>query len=80
VLSVTTVFLVFSVVQTVALAALGLYTENRLGESLLALVPIMIMLQIGTRLTQGLSRRAFDLIILAVLIASGARLVYGALT
>jgi uncharacterized membrane protein YfcA len=80
VLSVTTVFLVFSVVQTVALAALGLYTENRLGESLLALVPIMIMLQIGARLTQGLSRRAFDLIILAVLIASGARLVYGALT
>jgi uncharacterized membrane protein YfcA len=79
VLSVTTVFLVFSVVQTVALAALGLYTESRVGESFLALVPIMIMLQIGTRLTHGLSRRAFDLVILAVLIASGARLVYGAL-
>jgi uncharacterized protein len=80
VLSVATVFLVFSVVQTAALTILGLYTESRLGESLLALVPIMIMLPIGTRLTHGLSRRAFDLMILAVLVASGARLVYGALT
>jgi uncharacterized membrane protein YfcA len=80
VLSVTTMFLVFSIVQTVALAILGLYTEARLGESILALVPIMITIQIGTRVTHGLSRRAFDLMILAVLIASGARLVYGALT
>jgi uncharacterized membrane protein YfcA len=80
VLSVTTVFLVFSVVQIAAFTILGLYTEDRLAESLLALVPIMIMLQIGTRVTQGLSRRAFDLMILAVLIGSGARLVYGALT
>ena len=79
VLSVSTVFLVFSVVQTAAFTILGLYTEARLVESLLALVPIMIMIEMGTRLTQGLSRRAFDLIILAVLIASGARLVYGAL-
>jgi uncharacterized protein len=79
VLSVTTMFLVFSIVQTAALTILGLYTERRLGESLLALVPIMITLQIGTRLTHALSRRAFDLMILAVLIASGARLVYGAL-
>jgi uncharacterized protein len=79
VLSVTTIFLVFSIVQTVAFTILGLYTESRLGESLLALVPIMIMLEIGTRLTQGMSRRAFDLMILAVLVASGARLVYGAL-
>jgi hypothetical protein len=39
----------------------------------------MIMLEIGTRLTQGMSRRAFDLMILVVLIGSGARLVYGAL-
>ena len=78
VLSVATVFLVFSVVQTTAFTILGLYTESRLGQSLLALVPIMIMLEVGTRLTQGMSRSAFDLMILAVLIASGARLVYGA--
>jgi uncharacterized membrane protein YfcA len=79
VLTVTTIFLVFSLVQTAAFTILDLYTEARLVESLLALVPIMIMIEMGTRLTQGLSRRAFDLIILAVLIASGARLAYGAL-
>jgi uncharacterized protein len=78
ILSITTLFMVFSVVQTVALAVLGLYSAGRLGESLLALVPIMIMLGIGTRLTQKLSRRGFDLTILALLIASGAKLVYSA--
>jgi uncharacterized membrane protein YfcA len=78
VLSITTMFMVLSVVQTVALAVLGLYSAERLGESLLALVPIMIMLAIGTRLTQRLSTRAFDLTILALLIASGTKLVYSA--
>jgi uncharacterized protein len=79
VLSVTTVFMVFAVVQTVALAVLGLYDRARLAESLVALIPIMIMLGLGTRLTQTLSRRTFDLMIVALLIASGAKLVYDAL-
>ena len=61
--SITTVFMVYSLVQTAALAALGLYSTTRLGESLLALVPIVIMLGVGTRVTQGLSRRTFDLMI-----------------
>jgi uncharacterized membrane protein YfcA len=79
VLSVTTVFMVYAVVQTAALAILGLYSAGRLGESLVALIPIMIMLALGTRLTQKLSRRAFDLMIVALLIASGTKLVYDAL-
>jgi uncharacterized protein len=79
VLSVTTVFMVFAVVQAVALAILGLYNENRLIESVVALVPIMSMLGLGTRLTQRLSRRTFDLIILALIVASGIKLVYDAL-
>jgi uncharacterized protein len=79
VLSVTTVFMVYAVVQTGALAILGLYSAGRLGESLVALIPIMVMLALGTRLTQKLSRRAFDLIIVALLVASGTKLVYDAL-
>jgi uncharacterized membrane protein YfcA len=79
VLSVTTVFMVFAVVQAVALAILDLYNANRLIESLVALVPIMAMLGLGTRLTRRLSRRTFDLIILALIVASGIKLVYGAL-
>jgi uncharacterized protein len=79
VLSVTTVFMVYAVVQTAALATLGLYSAGRLGESLVALIPIMVMLSLGTRLTQRLSRRSFDLMIVALLIASGTKLVYDAL-
>ena len=79
VLSVTTVFMVYAIVQTVALAILGLYNAARFGESFVALVPIMIMLTLGTRLTQKLSRRTFDLMIVGVLLASGVKLVYDAL-
>jgi uncharacterized protein len=79
VLSVTTVFMVYAVIQTIALAILGLYSTSRLGESVVALVPIMLMLALGSRFTQKLSRRAFDLIIVALLVASGAKLVYDAL-
>jgi uncharacterized protein len=78
--SITTAFMVYSLVQTAALAALGLYDATRLGESLLAVVPIVIMLGVGTRLTQRLSRRAFDMMVLALLTASGARLVWVALS
>jgi uncharacterized protein len=79
VLSVTTVFMVYAIVQTVALAVLGLYNAARLVESLVALVPIMIMLALGARVTQKLSRRSFDLMIVGVLLSSGAKLVYDAL-
>lgn len=79
VLSVTTVFMVYAVVQTAALAILGLYSASRLIQSLVALIPIMIMLRLGTRLTEKLSRRAFDLVILTLLMATGAKLVYDAL-
>jgi uncharacterized protein len=80
VLSITTVFQVYAVIQTVTLAALGLYTTRLLVLSLLSLAPIMAFLPLGSRVTDRLSRRTFDYVILAVLLGSGLKLVYDGLT
>ena len=80
VLSITTVFQVYALVQTITLAALGLYTTRLFVLSLLSLVPIMAFLPLGSRLTDRLSRRTFEWVILAVLLGSGLKLVYDGLT
>jgi uncharacterized protein len=79
VLSITTIFQVYALVQAVTLAAVGLYTRDLLSLSVLSLVPIMTLLPLGARFTNRLSRRAFDLVVLALLIASATKLLYDAL-
>ncbi len=80
VLSISTTFMTFSTVQALTLAALGLYRDSRLLESLFALVPIIVTTPVGTRIARGMSRRAFDYLVLGVLLLSGTKLVYDALT
>ena len=80
VLSITTVFQVYAVVQAVTLGAVGLYSRTLLVLSLLALVPIMALLPLGARLTDRLSRRTFDLVVLALLLASAVKLAFDGLT
>lgn len=78
VVSIVTLYGVFSVAQVVTIAGLGLYSASRLFESLLALVPMAIMLPLGTRLARSMSQRVFDFWILALLSASAAKLAYDA--
>ncbi|MGI8574849.1 MAG: TSUP family transporter [Egibacteraceae bacterium] len=78
VVSIVTIYGVFSVVQTLSVAGLGLYTSGRLMESALALVPMAIMLPFGARVSRHISQRVFDYSVLALLIASAAKLVYDA--
>jgi uncharacterized membrane protein YfcA len=79
VLSITTVFQVYAVVQVVTLAAVGLYTAERLTLSVLSLLPTMTLLAVGARFTDRLSRRTFDYLVLALLLASAVKLVYDGL-
>jgi uncharacterized membrane protein YfcA len=80
VLSITTVFQVYALVQAVTLAGIGLYTGRLLFLSLLSLVPIMAILPLGARFTNRLSQRTFDLVIVSLLIASAIKLTYDGLT
>lgn len=80
VISITTIFQVFSVVQAVTLVGVGLYTTELFFLSLLSLVPIMVMLGAGARFTDRISRRTFDWIVLALLLATAVKLIYDGLT
>jgi uncharacterized membrane protein YfcA len=80
VISITTIFQVFAVVQSVTLVGVGLYTTELFFLSLLSLIPIMAMLGIGVRLTDRISRQTFDLIVLAVLLATAVKLILDGLT
>jgi uncharacterized protein len=76
--SIVTLFLVYAVPQTVMLFHLGLYTSERVTESLLALIPIALALPLGNLLATRMSARAFDYCILAILAGSAVKLIYDA--
>ncbi len=78
VVSVVTLYGVFSVAQVVTIGGLGLYSAGRLVESVFALLPMAIMLPVGTKLARRMSQRVFDISILALLLATAAKLAYDA--
>lgn len=79
VFAVSTLFFVFSSVQTVTLLGVGLYTPYRLLESLLALLPILLALPLGTRAARRLSAQTFQRVVLVLLAASAVSLIHEAL-
>jgi uncharacterized protein len=79
VLSLSVLFLAFSTVQVVSVAALGLYTADRLRDSLLALVPIAVMLPLGSRLSRRLPTAVFRRVVLAGLAVTACSLLVNAL-
>lgn len=76
--SISVLFVVFSIVQVVTLFGIGLYTQPRVVESLLAMVPIAILLPLGTRAARRLSAEAFKRVILLLLVATACKLIYDA--
>lgn len=74
--SLVTLFNVFAVAQVVTLFRVGLYSPSRVIESLLALVPMMILLPLGARYSARLSQRRFDLALVMVISGSVLLLTY----
>ena len=79
IVSISTLYLVFSVTQIFSLVSLGMYSTARLRDGLLALLP-MVMLPVGNRVAGRLSRRTFDYVILGVLLIAATTMTYDALT
>lgn len=80
VLSLSVLFLVFSVTQVATLAGVGAYTADLLAESLLALVPVALFLPLGSHVARRLSARAFSSVVLVGLVAAATVLVWRAIT
>ncbi|MPZ74424.1 MAG: TSUP family transporter [Nitriliruptorales bacterium] len=77
--SIVTLFQLFTVAQVFSLTALGLYTPERVRHSLLALLPLVV-LPLGTRLARRMPQRAFELLVLSLLVAVALKMVYDAVT
>lgn len=74
VLSLSTLFQVFAVVQAISLVGVGLVTTDRIAEGTLALIPMALALPFGTRLAKRTSGRRVDAAILVMLVISAAAL------
>ena len=76
VLSISTLFGLFALAQATGLLALGRFTGQLAGEGVLVATLALLLLPVGMRLRSRLSRRAFDLLVLAVLVGSVTKLLY----
>jgi uncharacterized membrane protein YfcA len=74
VFSVTLLFLVSGVAQVIFLLGAGAYTTDRVVASTLVLIPVLVMIPIGTRVRDRLSGPGFDRAVLAVLVVSAVAL------
>jgi uncharacterized membrane protein YfcA len=73
ILSVTSLFFLTGTTQLIVLVATG-ELSGRVGATLLACVPVLASIPVGTRLRRTVSRRGFDLAIVAMLIVSAVAL------
>ncbi len=71
--SVTTLFLIIGIGQLVVLAAAGEF-DGRITATLVACVPVLAAIPIGTRLRAQVSRRGFDLAVVGLLAVSAIAL------
>jgi uncharacterized protein len=76
VVSLVTLFQVFAVTQMITLFRVGLYSGSRLAESVMALVPMMLILPLGARMADRLSAQSFERWILVLLVGTAGKLLY----
>lgn len=74
VFAISSMFLLFAIVQFGALAVAGIMTWGRFLEGWVALLPIMVTMPIGAWASRLLSRKAFDRLILGMLSAMALKL------
>ena len=70
-------FTSISVSHVIAIAVAGLYDKERVVQGLLAIIPVVIFTALGMRLTQKISARVFNLIIVGLIAAMELKLVWG---
>jgi uncharacterized protein len=76
VFSLSVLFCVGAMVQTITLAAVGLYTGTRFIQSLLTLIPIALFLPAGSWAAKRLSRTTFQRVTLVLVAASAVSLLH----
>lgn len=80
VLSLAVLFQVYAVAQGVSLVGVGLFTQDRVIEGTLALIPMALALPVGSFVARRVSTRWVDAAVLALLVLSAVALVRTAIT
>lgn len=80
VLIMSLLFQILGVIQIGVLISLGSFTEERIQQGLLALVPLVVVMPLGVLLSRRLRQRSFELAVLALLAFSAIRLVMNAVS
>jgi uncharacterized membrane protein YfcA len=70
-------FLSIAVTHVIGVGVAGLYDQERVFQGLLAIIPVMIFIPLGMRMTKKVSARAFNLIIVGIIAAMEVQLVWG---
>ncbi len=78
VFAVTIPFLVFGTVQVFTLATLGSFVGERLLQSILSIVPVLVVTPVGARIGDRLKSKTFSRLVLALLAFSGVVLLVSA--
>lgn len=73
-------FMSISVAHVLGVGIAGLYTSERIVQGLLAVIPVMLFIPLGMRMTKKISPRAFSLVIIALIAAMEVKLVWGLFT
>ena len=79
VFALTVPFLVFGSIQVVTLFSLGAFTPERITQALWAILPVLVVIPVGTRIARRLNQRAFERIVMALLAFAAVRLLLSVL-
>jgi uncharacterized membrane protein YfcA len=78
--AITALYGTFGTVQIISLLGLGSFTLTRFGQGLATLIPLAIALPLGLAVSKRISRRTFELSVLALLLVVAAKLIANAVS
>jgi uncharacterized protein len=70
-------FMSIAVTHVIGVGIAGLYDQERIIQGLLAIIPVMIFIPLGMRMTKRVSARVFNLVIIGVIALMEVQLVWG---
>lgn len=80
VFGVSVIFLVMAATHLVAVSGFGLMDQERLVQGLIAVVPVLIFVPIGMRMTRAISQTLFNRLIITLVIVMEFKLIWQATT
>ena len=76
VFGVSALFLAISGAHLIAVSGFGLFDQERVLQGLLALIPVVVFVRLGMRMTRLISAKLFDRLILGLIVVMEGKLVW----